>query len=51
MESKELAVKIATVLDKKKAMDLKILDIRELTTLGDYFVICNGTSSTHIKAC
>ncbi len=50
MESRELAVKIAAVLDKKKAMNLKVLDIRELTTLGDYFVICNGTSSTHIKA-
>ncbi len=50
MESKELAVKIAAVLDRKKAMNLKILNIQELTTLGDYFVICNGTSSTHIKA-
>lgn len=50
MEARETAVKIAAILDKKKALDVKVLDIHELTTLGDYFVICNGTSSTHIKA-
>ena len=37
-------------LDDKKAKDIKILKTAEQTVLADYFVICNGTSSTHIKA-
>ena len=37
-------------LEDKKAKDVKILKTAEHTVLADYFVICNGTSSTHIKA-
>ncbi len=37
-------------LDDKKAKDIKILKTAEQTVLADYFVICNGTSSTHVKA-
>ncbi len=50
MESKELAVKIAQALDAKKAQDVKVLKIQELTVIGDYFVIAGGTSSTHVQA-
>lgn len=42
--------KIVEFLDAKKAKDIDIIDIREVTILADYFVICNGTSTTHIKA-
>jgi len=34
----------------KKAVDLKVLEIGSLTTLADYFVICSGTSTPHMKA-
>ncbi len=37
-------------LDAKNAKDVKILKTAEHTVLADYFVICNGSSSTHIKA-
>ena len=50
MESKELAKKIATILDDKKAQNVKVMEIKDITSLADYFVICNGTSSTHLKA-
>ena len=40
----------AKALDDKKAKDIKVLKTAEQTVLADYFVICNGTSSTHIKA-
>ena len=44
-------VKIAVkALDSKKGVDIKVIKIAELTTLADYFVICTGTSSTHVKA-
>ncbi len=41
------AVKCA---DDKKAHDLKVLDIKDLTTLADYFVICHGTSTSQMGA-
>ena len=37
-------------LDSKNAKDVKILKTAEHTVLADYFVICNGTSTTHVKA-
>ena len=40
----------AKALEDKKAQNIKILKTAEQTGLADYFVICNGTSSTHIKA-
>lgn len=46
----EIAKIAATALDDKKAQDIKILKTAEQTVLADYFVICHGTSSTHIKA-
>lgn len=27
-----------------------VLDLRELTTLADFFVICNGLSEVHVKS-
>ena len=50
MESKELAIRSAKILDKKKAEGLKVLSIQDLTVLADYFVICSGGSNTQINA-
>ncbi|MEG0768845.1 MAG: ribosome silencing factor [Ruthenibacterium sp.] len=50
MESKDLALKAAGILDEKKATRVKMLKVRELTVLADYFVIASGTSSTHVKS-
>jgi len=49
LESRELVEKIVSILEEKKAKDLNIIDIREISILADYFVICSGTSTTHIK--
>ena len=46
----EIAAVAAKALENKKARDVKVLKTAEQTVLADYFVICNGTSSTHIKA-
>lgn len=46
----ELLNKIVKLLEDKKAIDLKIIDVKEQTTLADYFVIASGTVETHIKA-
>ena len=34
----------------KKAADLKVLDLREVTTFADYFVICSGSNPRQIQA-
>ena len=46
----EIAAIAAKALDDKKAKDIKILKTVEHTVLADYFVICNGTSNSHVKA-
>lgn len=50
MTSKELALCAAEILSDKKATDIKVLEIKELTGIGDYFVICSATSGRHVKA-
>jgi ribosome-associated protein len=36
--------------EDKKAADITLLDLRELTTVADYFVICSGGSERQIDA-
>jgi ribosome-associated protein len=50
LETRKLADVIADGLLDKKGKDVVILDVRGLTTLTDYFVVCHGTSETQIKA-
>ena len=50
MTPKELALFIAKSLDDKKAQRIEILEIAEITTIADYFIICTGSSTTHIKS-
>ena len=46
----ELASKIVKYADDKKASDIKLLNISELTTIADYFVICHANSNTQMNA-
>lgn len=41
---------IVKTLDRKKAEDIKVLKITNLTIIADYFVIADGTSNTQTKA-
>lgn len=50
MTSLELTKEIAKLLDSKKAADIAAIEIRDLTTLGDYFVIASGGSNTQVRA-
>lgn len=50
MESFKKKEKIIEILDGKKARDLSVIDIERISSLADFFIICSGTSSTHIKA-
>ena len=33
----------------RKALDVIVLDLRGLSSFTDYFVICSGTSDTHVE--
>lgn len=50
MEALEKAIKIAKILDDKKAEDVRVLKVAETSSVWEYFVIASGTSNTHIKA-
>lgn len=49
-DSSELIHTITEALLEKKAKEIVLLDVRELTTLTDYFIVCHGTSETQIRA-
>ena len=50
METKEKLEKIVRILDEKKAQDIQVIGITNLSIIADYFVIVTGTSTTQVKA-
>lgn len=46
----ELVLKIEDILESKKAKNIKKIDIKNKTTIADYFIIASGTSTTHVKS-
>src|SRR5882724_5848130 len=50
MDSRKLALHCRELADNKKAEDIAILDVRELSSVTDYFVIASGTSEPHLRA-
>ena len=49
-EDLDLLKMIRAALEDKKAEDIRILDIREITTIGDYFVIASGSNANQLQA-
>ena len=45
----EIAIAVTKALDEKKGMDIKLLKIDNVSSLADFFLICTGTSNTHVK--
>jgi ribosome-associated protein len=50
MDSRKLALLCRTLADNRKAEDIVILDVRELSSVTDYFVLASGTSEPHLRA-
>ena len=46
---KEIAYEVTKALDAKKGQNIKLLKIDRVSSLADYFLICTGTSNTHVK--
>ena len=49
LSAKEVAYEVTKSLDAKNGMDIKLLRINKISSLADYFLICTGTSNTHVK--
>ena len=47
---KELAEAIVTVLDAKKARNIKLLYVEKQTSITSYFVLCTANSRTQVRA-
>jgi ribosome-associated protein len=50
MDSKKLALLCRDFADNKKAEDIVVLDVHDLSSVTDYFVIASGTSEPHLRA-
>ena len=50
MDSKKLALLCREFADNKKAENIVILDVRDLSSVTDYFVIASGSSEPHLRA-
>jgi ribosome-associated protein len=50
MDSKKLAQLCRDFAENKKAENIVILDVRDLSSVTDYFVIASGTSEPHLRA-
>lgn len=48
-QTKEVALHAAKALADKKGLGIQLLDVAEITTLAEYFLICTGTSNTHVN--
>ena len=49
-ESKLLVDKIVEICDEVKAVDIRIFDMSESSSIADSYVICTGNSEPHLKA-
>lgn len=50
MESLDIVKNAVKALDSKKAFDMKVVKVDDITVLADYFVIATGSSTTQVKA-
>jgi len=50
MTSKEMTKLAITALEDKKAEDIRIIDISEVSVLADYFIIASGSNRSQVQA-
>ncbi|MGH7975315.1 MAG: ribosome silencing factor [Limisphaerales bacterium] len=50
MDSKKLALLCRDFADNRKAENIVVLDVRDLSSVTDYFVVASGTSEPHLRA-
>lgn len=50
MTPEEMTKTAVRAMEDRKAVDIRIIDISRISTLGDYFVIASGTNRTQVQA-
>ena len=50
LRSRELALMIADLIADTPASETRVMDIHELTTIADFFVICSGENERQLRA-
>jgi ribosome-associated protein len=50
MKTSPLVTLVEAAIEDIRGLDCRLLDVRELTTITDYMVVCTGTSNRHAKS-
>lgn len=50
MDNRELALKMAAILDQKGALDIEILEVTHLTSITDYFIVASGRNVQSVRS-
>lgn len=50
MQVEQVKALVQRELDEIKAREVSVLDVRQLTSMADYLLICCGTSTRHCKS-
>lgn len=50
MNTLDITKLIVKKLDDKKANNIEVIEIGEITILGDYFIIASANNTTHVKS-
>lgn len=50
MSTLDIVKKVVLALKDKKAEDIRVIDITEVSSIADYFIIANGTNQNQLQA-
>lgn len=50
MESKEFVNEVVELIQSKKGYDITILNLKDLSAMADYFIICSADANVQVKA-
>ncbi|MBR5419774.1 MAG: ribosome silencing factor [Lachnospiraceae bacterium] len=50
MEAREVAKNVIEAMEEKKAVDIRVLDIAGISSIGDYFIIAGGNNVNQVHA-
>ena len=50
MNSEQIKSQVVAAIEDLKAVDIKVLDIAEISDFADFMIVASGTSDTHVKA-